>query len=288
MKFGLALAGGGLKGVAYIGAIKALEELGIKIDCISGTSSGSFAAVLYAVGYSCNEIKDIILKSYKDLTKIERRPIISTIGSYLTSKKLKISGLIPGERLEDLVQKVVEKKSCSNISDINIPIAVSSVDTISMKECIFMSKNFNLKNSNMDYIYDIPLGKAVRSSMAFPGIFTTSRYKQYNFIDGGTKDNLPVRALKDMGADVTLGLSFKMDEYDIESENVFGVLLRTVDIFSQKQLKSAQSEASIAIEIDAKGTSLLSSDNIEKCISLGYDAIMENKNKILKCCKIEK
>lgn len=288
MKFGLALAGGGLKGVAYIGAIKALEELGIKIDCISGTSSGSMAAVLYAVGYSCDEIKDIVYGSYKNLTKIEKRPIISSIGSYLTSKKVRISGLIPGERLENLIQKIVEKKSCSNISDIKIPIAVSSVDTISMKECIFMSKDFNLKSSSTDYIYDIPIGKAVRSSMAFPGVFTTSKYKQYNFIDGGTKDNLPVRALKDMGADVTLGLSFKTEEYNLENENVLGVLLRTVDIFSQKEMKSAQNEASIAIEIDAKGTSLLSSDNIERCISLGYDAIMKNKNKILKCCGLEK
>ena len=142
MKLGVALAGGGLKGVAYIGAIKALEELGVKIDYISGTSSGSLAAVLYSVGCNCNEMKDIISNSYEGLTKIQKMPIISSIGTYITSKKLKIEGLIPGERLEDLVQNIVEQKSFSNISDIKIPLAVSTVDTVSTKECIFMSKNF--------------------------------------------------------------------------------------------------------------------------------------------------
>lgn len=285
MKLGVALAGGGLKGVAYIGAIKALEELGVKIDYISGTSSGSLAAVLYSVGCNCNEMKDIISNSYEGLTKIQKMPIISSIGTYITSKKLKIEGLIPGERLEDLVQNIVEQKSFSNISDIKIPLAVSTVDTVSTKECIFMSKNFNLKNDNINYIYDIPLGKAVRSSMAFPGIFTTSKFEKYNFIDGGTKDNLPVKVLKDMGADVTLGLSFKLEEYDVENQNVLSTLLRTVDIFSLKDVHEAQKEASLAIEIDAKGTSLMSIDDIDKCIDIGYNAIMDNRDKIMNLIK---
>ena len=126
-------------------------------------------------------------------------------------------------------------------------------------------------------IYDIPLGKAVRSSMAFPGIFTTSKFGKYNFIDGGTKDNLPVKVLKDMGADVTIGLSFKLDDYDVENQNILSIILRTVDIFSLKDVIEAQKEATIAIEIDAKGTSLMEIDDIDKCIDIGYKAIMENK-----------
>ena len=70
MKVGVALAGGGLKGVAYIGALKAFEELGIQIDYISGTSSGSMAAVLYSIGCAPEEMKKIIYESYKELVKI--------------------------------------------------------------------------------------------------------------------------------------------------------------------------------------------------------------------------
>ncbi len=282
MKVGVALAGGGLKGVAYIGALKAFEELGVKLDYISGTSSGSMAATLYAIGCDCDEIKKIIVESYKGIIKIPKKPIISSVGTYLTKKQLKLEGLISGERVENLIQKAAEEKNCKNISDIKIPLAIATVDTISTKECIFMSKNYNLKNDNIDYIYDISIGKAVRSSMAFPGIFTTSKFDKYNFIDGGTKDNLPVKVLKDMGADVTIGLSFKLDDYDMENQNILSILLRTVDIFSLKDVLEAQKESDLAIEIDAKGTSLMEINDIDKCIQIGYNAIMDNKENILR------
>ncbi len=281
MKIGVAFAGGGLKGVSYIGAIKALEELGVKFDFVSGTSSGSMAAVLHAIGCDCNEMRDIILESYKHLTKIPKKPIISSLGTYLTKKELNIDGLIPGERVENLIQTTAESKGYSNISEFKIPFAITTVDTISTKECIFMSRDLGIKNDDIDYIYDISIGKAVRSSMAFPGIFAPNRFEKYNFIDGGTKDNLPVKVLKDMGADITIGLSFKLDDYDVEKQNVISILLRTVDIFALKDVTQAQKQADIAIEIDAKGTSLMEIEDIDKCIEVGYNAIMDNKEQIL-------
>lgn len=282
MKVGIALAGGGLKGVAYIGALKALEELGIKIDYISGTSSGSMAASLYAMGCAPEEMKKIIYESYKNLVKIPKKPIISSVGTYITKKQLTLEGLISGERVENLIQNAAKERNYDNIKEIKMPLAITTVDTISTKECIFLSRDYNLKNDDIDYIYDISIGKAVRSSMAFPGIFTTSKFKNYNFIDGGTKDNLPIKVLKDMGADVTIGLSFKLDDYDTENQNILSILLRTVDIFSLKDVLNAQKEASIAIEIDAKGTSLMEIDNIDECIEIGYNAIMERKEEIQK------
>lgn len=280
MKLGVAFAGGGLKGVAYIGVLKAFEELGIKIDYMSGTSSGSMTTALYAAGYSCEELRDLIVNSYKKLTKIEKRPIITSVGSYLTSKKLKLKGLIPGERLEKFIQENAEKKGCKSIYDVRIPTAIVTVDTISTKECIFLSQDFGLKNGEVDYLYDIPIGKVVRSSMAFPGIFTTSTIGKYNFIDGGTVDNLPVKVLKDMGAEITIGLNFKLDEYGKKDDNVLGIILRTVDIFSLKDVRAAQKDADLAIEIDASGTSLMVIDDVDKCINIGYRAIMDNKDKI--------
>ena len=110
MKVGVALAGGGLKGVAYIGALKAFEELGIKIDYISGTSSGSMAASLYAMGCNPDEIKKIIFESYKNLVKIPKKPIISSVGTYITKKQLRLEGLISGERVENLIQNAANEK----------------------------------------------------------------------------------------------------------------------------------------------------------------------------------
>lgn len=279
MGIGLALAGGGLKGIAYIGAIKALEELGVEVDYLSGTSSGSIFAALYAMEFNVDEIKKCAVEYYKTLTKINKMPLVKAGLSYMTSGVVKVEGLTNGQLIQDMVQKIASEKNIANISDIKIPFAIPTVDTISTKECIFLSKKFNLQNDNIDYIYDAPIGVAVRSSMSFPGIFTPCNFRNYNFVDGGTKDNLPVQILKDMGADVTLALSFKIDYYE-PRENLMAILLRVVDIFSLKDVRHAQKIATVAIEIDASGTSLLEIDDIDKVIKTGYDTIINNKEKI--------
>lgn len=116
--------------------------------------------------------------------------------------------------------------------------------------------------------------------MSFPGIFTPCQYGKYNFIDGGTKDNLPVKILKDMGADKTIALSFRIDDYE-PKEDILAILLRTVDIFSLKDVRKAQKEADLAIEIDARGASLLEIDDADKLMKTGYDTIMKYKKQIL-------
>ena len=72
MKVGVALAGGGLKGLAHIGALKALEELGIKINYITGTSSGAMMAALYAMGYTPDEMIQVTKESYKKMIKFKK------------------------------------------------------------------------------------------------------------------------------------------------------------------------------------------------------------------------
>jgi NTE family protein len=281
MGIGVALAGGGLKAVAHIGALKALEDLNIKIDFISGTSSGSIIAALYAMSFNTEEIREITNQYYNILTNISKLPIIGAAGTYLLYKKIKLGGLTSGEKVEKLVNEVANKKGIKNIKDLKLPFACATADTISTKECIFVSREVELpKYDDIDYIFDAPIGKAIRSSMAFPGIFTTCDFPPYNFIDGGTKDNLPVRILKDMGVKNVLALGFKLDDY-IPNENILEILLRTCDIFSLKDVKAAERMADFAIEIDASGTSLLDIDDIDKCYSAGYNAIIENKDRII-------
>jgi NTE family protein len=284
MGLGVALAGGGLKGLAHIGALQALEELGIKIDYLSGTSSGSMFATFYAMGFQVQEIKEKTMQYYKMLTKIPKKPIFKAGATYVTSGVAKIEGLIPGENIENLVETIAKEKNIENMNQIKIPYAIATVDTITTKECIFLSKKFDLKNDDIDYIYNAPIAKATRASMSFPGVFTPCKYDKYNFIDGGTKDNLPVQVLKDMGATKTLALSFRIDDYE-PKEDIFAVLLRTVDIFSLKDVRKAQKEADLAIEIDCSGTTLLEITNADEVVKTGYDTIMNNKEKILELVK---
>lgn len=162
-----------------------------------------------------------------------------------------------------------------------MPLAIPTVDTISAKECIAISKKYDLKDDDIEYIYDIPVATAVRASMAFPGIYTTCNFKKYNFIDGGTKDNLPVKILRDIGAKKIIALSFDITKY-IPSNNILSILLRAVDIFSLKDVRNAQKLADVVIEIQNDDTSLLQTDNLQKCFQIGYDTIMKNKEKIEK------
>ena len=283
MSIGLAIAGGGLQGVAHIGVIKALEDMNIKIDYISGTSSGSLFAAMYAMGYTTEEMKKITKEHYSELIKFEKKPIIKEIFRYLTKKEIERTGLIEGIKIENLVDKFAKEKQVKNISDVKIPLAIQTVDILSTKEVIFLSNKYNFQNTDeIDYIYDIPISKAVRASMSFPGIFTTCEFQNYEFIDGGTKDNLPIYSLELMGATKKIGVSFSIDTYT-KSKNMFSILLRTVDIFSQKDVKAAQRKSDFYFEIDNKEqVSLLKIDDMDKCYELGYNETMKHKDDILK------
>lgn len=286
MKLGVALAGGGLKGLAHIGALAALEELGAKIDYLSGTSSGSIFAACYAMGYTLDEIVERTVQNYKLLTRIPKTPLFKAGATYLGFGVAQIEGLMPGENIENLVKEFAKDKKIVNMNQVRIPLAITAVDTISTKECVFLSKEIKgRKRSDVEYILDAPIATATRASMSFPGIFSPCQYKQYNLIDGGTTNNLPTKVLKEMGAKKILALSFKMDEYE-PREDILAILLRAVDIYSLGNVKEAKKEADISIEINCQGTSLLKIDDIEKVIMAGYDAVMANKLKIKKLLKL--
>ena len=283
MGIGLSIAGGGLKGVAHIGVIKALKELGIEIEAIAGTSSGSLIAALYAAGFSEDEMADIFANNYKVITTFEKRPIAKSIGKYIIKRDFDMEGLSNGEKIENLVNKFINPKGIINLQDAKIPVAIATVDTVSMKECIFLSKKFGLKDTDkIDYIYDdIEIGKAVRASMSFPGIFTTCNFGKYNFIDGGTKDNLPVQVLKDIGIKNVVGASFNLDNYT-PTGKIFDVIIRAVDIFSLKDVEKAREIADVSIVIETGDTSLLEISDMNAVIKAGYDETMKHKDELLK------
>lgn len=281
-KFGISLAGGGLQGFAHIGALKALEELGIKIKYISGTSTGSAIASLYAMGYTPDEIQKICKEKYKKILKIRKKVLCQMAINFLLHKETRVEGIIDGGLVENFINEAAKEKGKEMLSSFtSTKIAIATVDTISMKECLFISEELKNKDKNIDYIKDITIGKTVRSSMAFPAIFTTSNYEKYNFLDGGTVDNLPVQVLKDMGATKTIAICFDLNKYT-PSKSLEGVLVRALDIFSHSGVEKAKEIADIAIEIYNPNTSLLSMDEIEKKVQNGYDAVMRQKEKILK------
>ncbi len=280
MGIGIALAGGGLKGVAHIGALQALEELNINIDYVAGTSSGSLVAAFYAMGYNPNEMKEIIKKNYKKLIKIRKRILLKEGAQFLIKKDLKLQGIIDGNKIENLVKKYAREKEIYTISDIKKKFAVVTVDSKSTKKFVLSSTKLEDNKEKEEYLYKIPIEKAVRASMSFPAIFTPCKYKEFCFIDGGTVDNLPVDILKKLGATKTLSISFKLDEFNGE-ENLFSIILRACDIFSIKDVESGKKISELDVEIDIKQAKLLKIEDIDSSIKIGYESVMNNKEKIL-------
>lgn len=133
MKLGLALSGGGIRGIAHAGVLKALEENDIKIDIIGGCSSGSMIAALYAMGYSPYYIY-ILFKTYaKEIIGANANPIISGIHDYLKHRKKTITGLKNGENIENIFNEIAKKRNIENITQVKMPLVIPTVDIMIQK-----------------------------------------------------------------------------------------------------------------------------------------------------------
>ena len=161
MRLGLALAGGGIKGAAHIGAIKALEENGIKIDAIAGTSIGSIVASLYAMGYSPEKMLEIFKFFAKEIIKVDPKHFA---GNLKSSRKLFGYGLLSGENTELALKECAREKNIKHIKDIKMPISIPAVDIVENKKYVFTNADFQEDY----YINDALIEKAVRASSSFP------------------------------------------------------------------------------------------------------------------------
>ena len=276
MKLGVALSGGGIRGIAHAGALKAFEDNGIKIDVIGGTSSGSLIASLYAMGFSPYYIYILFKRYAKDIVAINSMPIVSGIKNFMTDKKVCIPGLKTGESLEKAYDSIAEKKGIKSISDITkMPLVIPAVDIKYCKEYIFTN---NIPKDSIDkeqYITDISIGKAVRASSSFPAIFCPCDFKKHKFLDGGILDNIPVLEVKKQGANKVIAINFKADDVDGNS-NMMDIVMRTIDIMGNKISEESLTKSDFVLTISTDKTGLLDTEKLDKCYQFGYEAVIKN------------
>ena len=172
MKIGLSLAGGGVKGAAHVGALKAFEEEKIKFDVVSGTSSGSIVSSLYASGYNADEIFDLFKKYSKKIKYVDLKNILKLLLGIIVKQKILINGFNSGTVIEKTIKKACNEKSIYNIKDCKVPILIPSVDLKNGAIYVFSSQQKRAVFSN-EYIYidNIEIEKAVRASCSFPRYF---------------------------------------------------------------------------------------------------------------------
>lgn len=119
--------GGGIKGAAHIGALKAFEEEDISFDYISGASSGSIVATLYACGYTADEIYEIFKTYAKKIKYVEWKNILKLLAGLIFERKIIIDGLNSGKILEKIMEKACKQKGILDIKDIQKKLLISSV-----------------------------------------------------------------------------------------------------------------------------------------------------------------
>ena len=208
-KVGLVLGGGGAKGAAEVGVLKVLEEAGVQVDCIVGTSIGSIVGGLYAAGYSASELETMfqtqewlsLLTDRKASLNNEPYTTINGVtyifGFPVMDRNSRGIGVMSGGRIEQLIDSMVSVKGCTEFEGLKIPFRCVTADIRNAKEVI-LSKGV--------------LCKALRASMAIPGIFKPVEHNGLLLVDGGMLNNLPVDVCRQMGADIVIAVDLQQNE----------------------------------------------------------------------------
>lgn len=287
-KIGLVLSGGGAKGIAHIGIIKAMEREGIKPDFISGTSMGSIIGGLYATGYSADQLDTIVRAIDWSLVLSNNIPLnyISYeekeyYNRYLAEfpiidAKLTLpTGLIEGQMLSEVLTHYTwPSMKYESFDDFPIPFRCVATDVSTGNPIIFN---------------DGPLSEALRASMSIPTAFTAAKLDSTLAVDGGVVNNFPVEELINMGADIIIGVNvgdgfIKADEIG----SMTGILVQVAMIPGLKRLKDQIELCDIYIKPDLKNYGTASFSNYKEILELGYAAGEKHQDEFRKLAQLLK
>lgn len=281
MKIGLCLSGGGVKGAAHIGVLKALEEEKIKIDCISGTSSGSIVAAMYAMGYNPDEILKMFIEYGKEISNISFKTIFKLIFGLVVNRKIAIEGLNEGHKLADIIQNQAERKGIKKIKDIEMPLIIPSVNLDDGSTYLFTSLQTYNRYSD-DYIIDntIEIGKAIQSSCAYPGVFCPVKYNNKKLIDGGVRENTPWKELKAIGTDKIISVVFEKEKEIKKEINMLDCITDSMGILMHELYTYEIEGIDYILKVKTKSISLLDVDKIQELYTQGYKVAKRHMNNI--------
>ena len=284
MKFGLCLAGGGIKGAAHIGAIKAFEEEKIDFEVIAGTSSGSIVGTLYAVGYSSDEIYELFKKYCVQISKIDLKNIIKLIYGIFFKRKIIIKGFNEGKKIKKIINKYCKIKNIENINQIKKTLIIPSVNLDDGGVYIFSSKeNRNAYNDIYKYIYNANIGEIVQASCSYPGIFSPCKINNSELIDGGIRENVPWKEIQKKGVSKIINIIFEKEtnkEYKSKNKNIIDIIINSVNIMIHELSNYELEGAKFLLKIKTKNISLLDVKEVEYLYNLGYKIAKENINEI--------
>jgi len=247
VRFGVALSGGGARGFAHIGALKAMEEYGLQPDVISGTSMGAVVGVLYAAGYSPDEISEMIRheKFYK-----------------LIDIRLRKGGILNLRKVQDLL---TEKIGENDFSSLKKPFYVSVA---------------NLNSGEVEVRHSGKLFEFVIASSSIPLIFAPQKIDGQTYVDGGLFNNLPAEAIRDK-VDVVIGVHVNHNSPVGEVDGSREIAERCFQLSIAQNVEKSRELCDYFIDPpDARRFGTFDFPQIDRIIDVGYDEavrVLENE-----------
>lgn len=245
VKTGIVFSGGGTRGFAYIGVIKAFLESGIDFDMVAGTSVGSIIGAFYAANVPLNIMEERAVK-------MKQTDIFSSKIKLIPSKT---------ERLEEFVSEILDGKE---FDDLVKPFCAVAVDIKTGTEVHISSGGKG------------DLVKAIAGSCAIPGVFNAVPFKDMNLLDGGLTNNIPADALREMGADIVISIDINPTRgYGTDSLKTVELLKAALRILMKSNAVNGYVHSDYIIKLDLSKFSQLKIENMDEMIQLGYELTMQ-------------
>jgi NTE family protein len=213
-KVGLVLSGGGARGVAHLGVLKALDELGVVIDQISGTSAGALVGALYAHGLKPEAIFELI----------------HGVGFFSSVRPAWArTGFFTMDGMKELLQKNITVTLFENLP---LPLVVAATD---------------IRKGKIHYFTEGELLPAVLASCSIPGIFNPISFNGNLYVDGGLIDNLPVKPIRSQ-CEIIIGSHCNHISSDVDVTNLKSVIERSLLIAIYSNTEISRSMCDVFIE----------------------------------------
>lgn len=291
-KIGLALGGGGARGLAHVGVIKALEREDIPIDFIAGTSVGSVVGAFYALHKDSQKLLTTARQLADKMNKYQNQLDFNQFNQFEKEDKK----IFPWVKLTDFIKRgyflhtelkktylndgMMIKKLYSEIfgerlfSETKLPFIAVAADLISGEE-IFLNKG--------------KITPALMASCAIPGIFPPVQFQNKLLVDGGIIDNIPIKAVRKMGANLVIASNIsKKLKRKTEFKNAIDILLRSEKITSNELRKEQLETADFIISPEIHHVDWWNFSKPKQCIHLGEEATNKVIAELLKIIKKKK
>ncbi len=281
-QIGLALSGGGVRGFAHIGVLRALDEMRVPVDRLAGTSVGALVGSLYAAGYSAGEIENMIRSKDWDqiifTDRIERKALPmrrkADYERYLFDLELGIQNgdislppaLVQGQNLSLILHSwLLPVENIHDFSQLPIPFQVVTTD---------------LETGEMRILKSGSLVDSVRASASFPGFFAPVQIDGQLLFDGGPKNNLPTDIVRKMGSDIVIGINIAPV---LQKRNQLKDLVQITDqVMNMVVVESSRrqaAQANILITPDLKDAKTFYYRSLSELIEIGRQSTLAEKGK---------